>query len=160
MLCREKFQGNKKGTSVVAACGIYVNDILEAVPIDKYFELFKPNAGGEGGFIRIRMNFVRDLAELDHPPRSDGGLQPNVAFPQQPTNTRDVAGRLAGVVSPESVDEVARRVANLGTEAEAPAPSKEKRKGGKRKAIIRVGILAAVAGVAVPFILKAKKGHK
>lgn len=46
--------------------GIYVNDILEAVPIDKYFELFKPNAGGEGGFIRICMNFVRDLAELDN----------------------------------------------------------------------------------------------
>ncbi len=42
-----------------------MNDILEAVPIDKYFELFKPNAGGEGGFIRIRMNFVRDLSELD-----------------------------------------------------------------------------------------------
>ena len=32
-------------------------DILEAVPIDKYFELFKPGAGGDGGFIRIGMNY-------------------------------------------------------------------------------------------------------
>lgn len=88
MLCREKFQGTKRGTSVIAACGessrlvqpstviwhhiteawlctgIFVNDIIEAVPIDKYFELFKPNAGGEGGYIRISMNFVKDLAEL------------------------------------------------------------------------------------------------
>lgn len=65
MLCRERYQGNKRGTSVIAACGIYVADILEAVPIDKYFELFKPNAGGEGGHIRIAMNFVQSLDELD-----------------------------------------------------------------------------------------------
>lgn len=43
--------------------GIFVNDILEAVPIDKYFELFKPNAGGEGGYMRIGMNFVKDLKQ-------------------------------------------------------------------------------------------------
>jgi hypothetical protein len=43
--------------------GIFVSDILEAVPIDKYFELFKPNAGGEGGFIRISMTFVKDLTD-------------------------------------------------------------------------------------------------
>lgn len=59
MLCREKLQGTRKGTAVIAACGIYVNDILEAVPIDKYFELFKPNAGGEGGLIRIAINFIK-----------------------------------------------------------------------------------------------------
>lgn len=44
-----------------------MSDILEAVPIDKYFELFKPNAGGEGGFIRISMNYVKDLADLKRP---------------------------------------------------------------------------------------------
>lgn len=32
-------------------------DIIEAVPIDKYFELFKPGAGGDGGFIRIGMEY-------------------------------------------------------------------------------------------------------
>ena len=29
--------------------GIFVNDIINAAPIEKYFELFKPNGGGEGG---------------------------------------------------------------------------------------------------------------
>ena len=47
------------------ATGIFVNDILDAVPIDKYFELFKPGAGGEGGYIRISINFVKDLKDLD-----------------------------------------------------------------------------------------------
>ena len=42
-----------------------MNDILDAVPIDKYFELFKPGAGGEGGYIRISINFVKDLKDLD-----------------------------------------------------------------------------------------------
>ncbi|GFR43547.1 hypothetical protein Agub_g4640 [Astrephomene gubernaculifera] len=156
MLCREKFQGNKKGTSVVAACGIYVNDILEAVPIDKYFELFKPNAGGEGGFIRIRMNFVRDLAELDNP-RPDASLQPSVAFGQQPTNTKDAAGRLQGVVSPDTVEEVARRVATLGTEPEVPGPAKSGGKGRKKRGIVPILIAAAATGVV---ILLKKRGHK
>lgn len=43
--------------------GIFVNDIMDAVPIDKYFELFKPGAGGEGGFIRISMDFVKTLQD-------------------------------------------------------------------------------------------------
>ena len=50
-----------------AHAGIYVDDIIEAVPIDKYFELFKPNQQGGGGFIRICMNFVKDKAELQQP---------------------------------------------------------------------------------------------
>ena len=29
-------------SSIVAACGIYMRDIIDAVPIDKYFEMFKP----------------------------------------------------------------------------------------------------------------------
>lgn len=68
MLCKDKVMqtsnGVKKGTTVVAACGIYVNDILDAVPIDKYFELFKPSAGGEGGFIRLGLDFAKDAASL------------------------------------------------------------------------------------------------
>jgi len=36
-----------------------MQDILEAVPIDKYFELFKPGEGAEGGFIRISMNYLK-----------------------------------------------------------------------------------------------------
>lgn len=54
--------------SCAARCaGIFVNDILDAVPIDKYFELFKPGAGGEGGYIRISINFVNDLKDLEKP---------------------------------------------------------------------------------------------
>lgn len=64
MLCREKRVGARVGTSVVAACGIFVSDILDAVPIDKFFELFKPGAGGEGGFIRIGVEFYPDAKAL------------------------------------------------------------------------------------------------
>ena len=48
---------------IVYAAGIFVDDILDAVPIDKYFELFKPGTGGEGGFIRVAMNFDSNLPE-------------------------------------------------------------------------------------------------
>lgn len=41
-------------------------------------------------------------------------------------------GRLHGVVSPETVDEVARRVATLGTEPESAGPAGAKKKGGKK----------------------------
>jgi hypothetical protein len=51
-----ELKGNGSHGSVGYA-GIFVADILEAVPIDKYFELFKPGAGGDGGFIRIGMNY-------------------------------------------------------------------------------------------------------
>ncbi len=44
--------------------GIYVNDIIEAVPIDKYFELFKPSAGGEGGFVRLSLDYSKDASQL------------------------------------------------------------------------------------------------
>jgi hypothetical protein len=50
MLCKDKVttlpDGTyKRGTQVVAACGIYVSDILDAVPIDKV----GGRGGGEGG---------------------------------------------------------------------------------------------------------------
>jgi hypothetical protein len=44
--------------------GIFVSDILDAVPIDKYFELFKPSAGGEGGFIRLGLDYTTDPKAL------------------------------------------------------------------------------------------------
>lgn len=74
MLCKQK-RNSKTGAigqSVVAACGIYVEDILDAVPIDKYFEMFKPKNGGDGGFIRVAMNFSTespdDAADTDAAP--------------------------------------------------------------------------------------------
>lgn len=54
--------------------GIFVNDIMDAVPIDKYFELFKPGQGGEGGFIRIGMDYVKSLKDRDG--KSAGGTHP------------------------------------------------------------------------------------
>ncbi len=44
--------------------GIYVSDILDAVPIDKYFELFKPGAGGEGGFIRLGLDYSTEAPQI------------------------------------------------------------------------------------------------
>ncbi|KAK9861246.1 hypothetical protein WJX84_008742 [Apatococcus fuscideae] len=68
MLCREKRTESRTSTSVVAACGIFIEDILNAVPIDKYFELFKPGAAGPGGFIRISMNFEPAASTPYHSP--------------------------------------------------------------------------------------------
>jgi hypothetical protein len=61
LLCQPKPKkaGEKQSSVVLAACGIYMKDILEAVPIDKYFELFKPGEGADGGFIRISMNYLK-----------------------------------------------------------------------------------------------------
>ena len=53
-----------------------MNDIMDAVPIDKYFELFKPGQGGEGGFIRIGMDYVKSLKDRDG--KSAGGRDPRV----------------------------------------------------------------------------------
>lgn len=80
MLCKDKFTQlpdgtTKRGSQVLAACGIYVSDILDAVPIDKYFELFKPGTGGEGGFIRLGVDYS-----------SDEPLPPNVSRPDGYTN--------------------------------------------------------------------------
>ncbi|KAL3132456.1 hypothetical protein ABBQ32_009009 [Trebouxia sp. C0010 RCD-2024] len=60
VLCREQKNGPRVKSSVVAACGIFVEDILDAVPIDKWFEMFKPAAAGEGGFIRVHMSFSEE----------------------------------------------------------------------------------------------------
>eukprot|EP00983_Pelagomonas_calceolata_P106730 1159266-Pelagomonas_calceolata.AAC.5 len=73
---------------------IFVDDIIEAVPIDKYFELFKPNLLGGGGFIRICMNFVKDLSELQ----------------QQPDYTRMPSGKECGTLpsTPELTPDLTR----------------------------------------------------
>ena len=55
-----------------------MDDILDAVPIDKYFELFKPKNGGEGGFIRVAMNFSEDSPEDAVAGRFPGPLRPTV----------------------------------------------------------------------------------
>lgn len=55
-----------------------MNDILDAVPIDKYFELFKPNGGGEGGFIRISMNFYKQAADI--PRTGESGAKQSSSF--------------------------------------------------------------------------------
>ena len=44
----------------MTACGIFVKDILDAVPIDKYFEMFKPGSGHEGGFVRLKMSILTE----------------------------------------------------------------------------------------------------
>ncbi|KAK2076045.1 hypothetical protein QBZ16_001381 [Prototheca wickerhamii] len=38
--------------------GIYIRDLLDAVPVDKYFELFQPSSGLDGGFIRVSVNYL------------------------------------------------------------------------------------------------------
>ncbi|KAI3428718.1 hypothetical protein D9Q98_007542 [Chlorella vulgaris] len=57
MLCRPK-GAERSSTSIVAACGIYMKDLLDAGPVDKYFELFKPGGGKAGGFIRVAISFL------------------------------------------------------------------------------------------------------
>ncbi|GBF99656.1 hypothetical protein Rsub_12475 [Raphidocelis subcapitata] len=71
MLCKDKVSQlpdgtTKRGTQVVAACGIYVSDILDAVPIDKYFELFRPGAGGDGGFIRLSLDYSTERPQYGY----------------------------------------------------------------------------------------------
>ena len=159
MICRDKFQGTKKGTSVVAgetghctpltnsphprsrpsltllvaACGIFVDDIIEACPIDKYFELFKPNAGGEGGFIRICLDFVSDPIQMEKQ-----------------------GHHLTGTIVEETASQL---------ESSGGAPPKQttstptKKKGGKVALIVTPLVLLAsgAAAVASFLILKSKK---
>ena len=42
---------------MVAACGLFVKEIIAAVPITKQFELFRPKNAGAGGMIQVAMNF-------------------------------------------------------------------------------------------------------
>lgn len=58
LLCREQTNNGKRTVHVVTACGIFVQHILDAAPIDKYFEMFKPGSGSEGGFVRLKMRLL------------------------------------------------------------------------------------------------------
>ncbi len=66
------------------AAGIFVNDIMDAVPIDKYFELFKPGQGGEGGFIRIGMDYVKTLKDRDGNKSATGMVHLICSITQKP----------------------------------------------------------------------------
>ncbi len=68
--------------------GIFVNDIMDAVPIDKYFELFKPGQGGEGGFIRIGMDYVKSLKDRDGNKSAAGMVHLFCIITQKPTLLR------------------------------------------------------------------------
>ena len=52
--------------------GIYVSDILEAVPLDKFFMLYRPGAGGEGGFIRLGLDYSTEAPQLARGERQGG----------------------------------------------------------------------------------------
>ncbi|DBA99045.1 TPA: hypothetical protein ACH3X1_014186 [Trebouxia sp. C0004] len=56
--------------------GIFVDDILDAVPIDKWFEMFKPGAAGEGGFIRVHMSFSEGNPSESRDPSPTESLAP------------------------------------------------------------------------------------
>eukprot|EP00798_Chlamydomonas_sp_ICE-L_P001514 gene1514-32892_t len=140
MMCREKFLGTKRGTSVIAACGIFVSDIIDAVPIDKYFELFKPNNGGEGGLIRVSMNFVKNLSELDV------GQNGEDSSGQADTYVEAMdRGALQGLVPAGSEHEVAKRVADMERQANG---GKKKGKGkGLALFVLLAGAVTATAVV-------------
>jgi hypothetical protein len=128
MLCREKFQGTKRGTSVIAACGIYVNDILDAAPIDKYFEMFKPNAGGEGGYVRICIKFTKDQAGLNQLLGAGEALY-------GPGSVDAVDAALSG----ETATEVAKKVQEMNSQAN------KKKRGFPLKRILLLGVVSAGA---------------
>eukprot|EP01025_Chloroclados_australasicus_P058717 TRINITY_DN739_c0_g2_i1.p3 TRINITY_DN739_c0_g2~~TRINITY_DN739_c0_g2_i1.p3 ORF type:complete len:224 (-),score=43.12 TRINITY_DN739_c0_g2_i1:795-1466(-) len=131
MLCREKTSTteNKKGVVVLAACGIYVNDIIDAVPIDKYFELFKPTQGGEGGYIRVRLNFSVD-GQFPASPEANGEAGNVVNHPAR----LSFAGYTAGDLPEEAME-------RLPTVPEEIKP--------QRGIVKKVGLLAAAAAAVV-----------
>ena len=75
--------------------GIFVDDILDAVPIDKWFEMFKPGAAGEGGFIRVHMSFSEGNPSESRDPSPTETLAPtgtilphgfaSILIPDQPS---------------------------------------------------------------------------
>ncbi|CAD7699610.1 unnamed protein product [Ostreobium quekettii] len=91
MLCKERPRdastgAQRRNTAILAACGIYVKDVLEAVPIDKYFELFKPSTADSqeralGGFIRVtlRGTSANQGRIPPDPARKPAGLSADVA---------------------------------------------------------------------------------
>eukprot|EP01023_Acetabularia_acetabulum_P038770 TRINITY_DN37132_c0_g1_i1.p1 TRINITY_DN37132_c0_g1~~TRINITY_DN37132_c0_g1_i1.p1 ORF type:complete len:230 (-),score=59.24 TRINITY_DN37132_c0_g1_i1:283-972(-) len=68
LLCHEKqLKGNKRAISVLAACGIYIQDIQDASPLQKTFQLYRPMQAGEGGSVDVYLNYVDKAAEQPPP---------------------------------------------------------------------------------------------
>jgi len=133
ILCRKKLPGSTQ-SSVIAACGIYMNDIMEAVPIDKYFELFKPGQGGDGGFIRVGMNY------------SAGPTPPVVS------NSEDAQ------LSETTAAEIQKRLALAKQEEEDEEDEDEDESMGKKMLIVGGGLaIASVVGGVLVSMLKGKK---
>lgn len=40
---------------------MHVKDALAAAPLEKKFELYKPQGGGPGGFVRVRIDRLKPL---------------------------------------------------------------------------------------------------
>lgn len=188
MLCREKLTGGRKGTSVIAACGIYVNEIIDAVPIDKFFELFKPQNGGQGGYIRVGLNFVKDAHDLP----AGNAKRPSSTTTSVPSSAvvepqRTPAATPTGAVGPRtmrdlddnrswgSVDSPApdggssvrgvadRSAAAAGPEANGGQDAQSGRKPDKKKkkkggVLLPLLLLTAAAGAAAGFVLR-KQGR-
>lgn len=147
MLCREKFSGSKRGTSVIAACGIFVNDILEAVPIDKYFELFKPNGGGDGGFIRITLDFKTDASLIPEAAAANGEFPSITSVPRGPMASLQEDG----AHEPAAAQQAAAAAA-------APAPKRKKRRSLLLSLLLLVA--AGAAGGGAYYLTEQQKGKK
>lgn len=131
MLCKERARSkdDRKSAQVIAACGIFVSDILEAVPIDKYFELFKPVADancGLGGFVRIAM-------------RSSSSRKP-LAATQEHADEIEEPVRLSRDVAAQ----IQERLANYNQEPQEPH-------GGKGRHVIPLIVVGAAAAVLTTF---------
>lgn len=127
ILCRKSRPGSS-ASPVVAACGIYMSDILDAVPIDKYFELFKPGLGGEGGQIRVGMTY------------SPGPVRPT------PTESRSTSGISREI--PESAKDRFQKIQEDDEDDDDAGPPKPLIIGGV------VAGVALIAGVALKLLKK------
>mmetsp|Transcript_9797 Transcript_9797/g.18306 ORF Transcript_9797/g.18306 Transcript_9797/m.18306 type:complete len:255 (-) Transcript_9797:407-1171(-) len=72
----------RKTPSVIAACGIYVDDILKSAPFEKKFELYKPNSGTDRGTIKLSLGFREN--PLYSPLESDTSPEVSTHSPEVP----------------------------------------------------------------------------
>lgn len=158
MLCRERRSTNSGRTSaaVTAACGIYVSEILDNVPIDKYFELFKPSSGSEGGTIHIKVEFAdaRGNSPQENGHLALGGLraQPsdydsdNVGSPVTPA--RHGRTRFADEENSGALTDIQP----VPEEGEEDGPQGGKRGSLGIKLLTTAALIAAAAGAAVKVV--------
>ena len=117
---------NKKGgfnTGVVGAAGIYVQDILRAVPIDKHFQLFKPGEGGDAGFIRLAMNFSQGEPVAAPAPVARSGARSGAS----PAKDSKKGGGLGGVLKLGAFVAVLAGAAVAITDANKKKPKRRRR---------------------------------